>query len=129
MRPSLAIRAMQVPVPNAARSEVCGDWAWAVRRPHMWLTPAIADLSLTSMARGRHALSTGRLLTKSQAIEQADAPRWLVDHLRARRSGEQVTSPRLRTGWIAFCCSPPHPPMNAFVWPIKREPDSSITYH
>ena len=68
----------------------------------MWLNPVIADLSLTSMARGRHALRTGALLTKTQAVETADAPRWLIGQLRARRRGEEVTSPRLLTGWIAW---------------------------
>lgn len=87
----------------AARAELCGYWARAARAPHLWLEPAIADLGLTSMARGRHALRTGQLLTKSAAIEQADAPAWLRDDLRARRRGEPVVSPRVRTAWIAWC--------------------------
>jgi hypothetical protein len=62
----------------------------------------IADLGLTSMARGRYALSTGRLLTKTAAIEQAHAPAWLVEQLAARRRGEQVVSPRVRTAVIAW---------------------------
>jgi hypothetical protein len=86
----------------AARDEVCGYWASASRRPTMWLHPVMADLGLTSMARGRWALRTGGLLTKSAAIEQADAPAWLIDQLRARRRGEPVVSPRLRSGWIAW---------------------------
>jgi hypothetical protein len=89
-------------VRSAARAELCGYWAWASRRPRMWLYPVIADLGLTSMARGRHALRTGALLTKTQAIEAADAPGWLIDQLRARRRGENVASPRVRTGWIAW---------------------------
>jgi hypothetical protein len=89
-------------VRRAARNEITGYWAWASRRPHYWLDPLIADLGLTSMARGRHALDTGHLLTKSAAIETARAPEWLRDHLRARRRGESVRSPRLRTGWIAW---------------------------
>jgi hypothetical protein len=89
-------------VREAARAEVCGYWAWASRRPAMWLDPVIADLGLTGMARGRHALTTGALLTKSDAIEQARAPRWLVVQLRARRRGEPVQSPRVRTAWIAW---------------------------
>lgn len=89
-------------VRRAARAELTGYWAWASRRPQMWLSPVIADLGLTSMARGRHALSTGRLLTKSEAIEAADAPAWLRAQLRARRRGEDVGSPRLRTAWIAW---------------------------
>ncbi len=86
----------------AARAELCGYWAWAVRRPHLWLDPGIADLGLTSMARGRYALRTGRLLTKTAAVEQARAPAWLVDQLRARRRGAPVVSPRVLAGWIAW---------------------------
>jgi hypothetical protein len=89
-------------VRSAARAELCGYWAWASRRPQMWLNPVIADLGLTSMARGRYAIRAGSLLTKTEAIQQSQAPAWLVDQLRARRRGEQVVSPRLRTGWIAW---------------------------
>jgi hypothetical protein len=87
---------------RAASAELCGYWARAARRPLWWLDPVIADLGLTSMARGRYALQTGQLLTKTQAIEQAHAPAWLKEHLRARRRGELVTSPRARTGLIAW---------------------------
>ena len=87
---------------EAARAELTGYWSWAARRPWIWLDPVIADLGLTSMARGRHTLRTGELLTKSQAVEQADAPAWLIDQLRARRHGELISSPRLRTALIAW---------------------------
>ena len=86
---------------RAARAELCGYWAWAARRPLLWLSPVIADLGLTSMARGRHALETGQLLTKTQAIEQAHAA-WLKDQLRARRRGGHMASPRARTALIAW---------------------------
>jgi hypothetical protein len=86
----------------AARAEVLGYWAMASRRPWWWLDPVLADLGLTSMARGRYAVRHGRLLTKSEAIEQADASARLLDDLRARRRGEDVRSPRLRTAWIAW---------------------------
>jgi hypothetical protein len=89
-------------VRGAARAELCGYWARAARRPLWWLNPVIADLGLTSMARGRHAMQSGQLLTKSQAIEQAHAPAWLKDQLRARRQGRQVASPRTRTALIAW---------------------------
>src|SRR5690349_9077923 len=89
-------------VRRAARAELCGYWAHAARRPLWWLNPVIADLGLTSMARGRHALQTGRLLTKTEAIEGAHAPAWLKDQLRARRQGQQVASPRARTALIAW---------------------------
>lgn len=86
----------------AGRAEVCGYWAWASRRPLMWLSPVIAELGLTSMARGRHVIATGQLLTKGEAIQQVQAPTWLVEQIAARRRGEAVVSPRLRTGWIAW---------------------------
>jgi len=90
-------------VRRAARAELTGYWAWAARRPWLWWDPVMADLGLTSMARGRHTLRTGELLTKSQAVEEADAPIWLIDQLRARRHGEPVSSPRLRTAVVAWC--------------------------
>jgi hypothetical protein len=83
-------------VRRAARAELCGYWAHAARRPLWWLNPVIAELGLTSMARGRHALQTGQLLTK------AHAPAWLKDQLRARRRGQPATSPRPRTALIAW---------------------------
>jgi len=66
------------------------------------MNPVIADLGLTSMARGRYALRTGQLLPKTEAIEQAHAPAWLVDQLRARRRGEPAVSPRALAGFIAW---------------------------
>ena len=87
---------------EAARAELTGYWAWATRRPRLWLDPVIADLGLTSMARGRHTLATGELLDKTRAVEHADAPAWLIDQLRSRRRGEDVTSPRVRTALIAW---------------------------
>jgi Nucleotidyltransferase domain len=89
-------------VRDAARAELCGYWARAARRPLMWLHPVIADLGLTSMARGRYTLETGQLLTKTQALERVRAPAWLREQLRARRHGEQVASPRIRTALIAW---------------------------
>jgi len=89
-------------VREAARAELLGYWAWAVRRPWLWLDPVLVDLGLTSMARGRHSLATGELLTKTRAGEQADAPARVLDELRARRQGEDVTSPRLRTALTAW---------------------------
>jgi hypothetical protein len=86
----------------AARAELTGYWAWAARRPWMFRDPEIADLSLTSMARGRHSLRSGDLLTKSRAVERAAAPPWLISQLAARRRGEDVPSPRWRTAWFAW---------------------------
>jgi hypothetical protein len=86
----------------AARAELCGYWAWAARRPWIWLDPVIAELGLTSMARARHTVRTGELLPKTEAIEQAHAPKWLLDQLRDRRRGQHIGSPRTRTAWIAW---------------------------
>ena len=88
---------------SAARAELAGYWTRAAARPWWWLNHFMVDLSLTSMARGRHALTTGQLLTKTAAIEAADAPSWLVDQMRARRRGESSRSPRLRSAWYAWC--------------------------
>lgn len=89
-------------VRRAAQAELTGYWAMAVRRPLWWLSPTIADLGLTSMARGRHALATGTLLTKTAAVDAAHAPPWLRADLGARRRGEPVRSPRVRTAWVAW---------------------------
>ncbi|HEY0530364.1 MAG TPA: nucleotidyltransferase domain-containing protein [Actinoplanes sp.] len=86
----------------AARAELTGYWAWAARRPWFWLNPEIADLGLTSMARGRHALHTGDLLTKTEAVQRSAAPPWLRTQLAARRRGTPVSSPRWRTAWLAW---------------------------
>lgn len=86
----------------AAHAELTGYWAGAVARPWWWLDPVIAELGLTSMARGRHALATGQMLSKTRAIELVHAPPWLIDQLRARRRGEIATSPRLRTAQVAW---------------------------
>lgn len=86
----------------AARAELTGYWAWAARRPLIWLDPVVADLGLTSMARGRHTLATGKLLPKSDAIRDVDCPSWLRDQLSARRRGEHVRSPRVRTAFLAW---------------------------
>jgi len=90
-------------VREAARAELTGYWSYAARRPWMfWRLPVMTDLGLTAMARGRHAMTTGELLTKSAAIDRAHAPEWLKDDLIARRRGTRQTSPRLRAGYIAW---------------------------
>ena len=88
---------------DAARAELNGYWTWASWRPWLFLDPVLAYLGLTSMARGRHTLAMGELLTKTQAIDSAAGPAWLIDQLRARRRGGTVTSPRLQTALIAWC--------------------------
>jgi len=90
-------------VRTAARAELDGYWSWAARHPEMfWRHPVMVDLGLTGMARARHSIRTGELMTKSEAIEQAHAPEWLRAQMRARRQGERVASPRWRAAWYAW---------------------------
>jgi hypothetical protein len=90
-------------VRRAAQAELAGYWSWAARHPRMFARHAVmVDLGLTGMARGRHAIEHDELLTKSAAIAQARAPEWLKDQLRARRRGEQVSSPTYRSAFIAW---------------------------
>ena len=103
-RPPTDVLAPMTPddVRAAARSELRGYWAWAARRPWMWTSPVHADLGLTSMARGRLAIEHGRLASKTEALDHLAAPAWLAAQVRARRDGEKVVSPRLRTAWVAW---------------------------
>jgi hypothetical protein len=89
-------------VRRAARAELTGYWREAVRHPWWWLDPVMPDLGLTSMARARHAVSTGQLLGKTGAIDAAAAPGWYVAQMRARREGLPVVSPRVRSALIAW---------------------------
>jgi hypothetical protein len=84
-------------VRRAAHAELTGYWTRAARRPWWWLDPALAELGPSAMARGRHTLQSGQLLSKTDAVEVADVPPWLVTLLRARRRGERVALPRVRT--------------------------------
>jgi hypothetical protein len=89
-------------VRRAARAELSGYWREAVRHPWWWLDPIMPDLGLTSMARARHAVSTGQLLGKTRAISEVGAPAWYLAQMRARRRGDVVVSPRLRSALIAW---------------------------
>ena len=87
----------------AGQAELVGYWSWAAQHPRMfWRHAVMVDLGLTSMARARHSISTGDLLTKTEAIEHAHAPEWLKEQMRARRRGEHVVSPRWRAAYYAW---------------------------
>lgn len=88
---------------KAAHAELAGYWSHAARRPQMFRRlPIMVDLGLTSMARARHAIITGGLLTKCQAIEQVHAPGWLIEQMRVRRQGGHLVSPPWRAAAIAW---------------------------
>jgi nucleotidyltransferase-like protein len=89
-------------VRRAAHAELTGYWTRAARRPWWWFDPALAELGPSAMARGRHTLRSGQLLSKSDAVEVADVPPWLIAMLRARRRGELVALPRLRTAMVTW---------------------------
>ncbi len=89
-------------VRHAAQDELAGYWTPAVRHPWWWLDRSFVDLSLTSMARGRHAMATGTLLTKTASIDLAHVPAWLRRDVRARRDTQPVRSPRVRAAWLAW---------------------------
>lgn len=87
----------------ASYAELAGYWSYAARRPHIFVAlPPMVDLGLTAMARGRHGVATGELLSKTAAIEQTRAPQWLKEQLRARRRGDDVESPRWHAGYVAW---------------------------
>ena len=89
-------------VRRAAQDELTGYWSAAARHPWWWLDTSFVDLSLTSMARGRHAMAAGRLLTKTASIDLAHAPAWLRRDIRARRDGQPLRSPRVRGAWYGW---------------------------
>jgi hypothetical protein len=73
-------------VRRAAGAELCGYWAQAVRRPLWWLTPVIADLGLTSMARGRRLAPGQRVASprgRTALIAWQDARRTIASARRA----------------------------------------------
>jgi hypothetical protein len=102
--PDVVLPAMTlVEVRAAAGAELSGYWSWAARRPWLFLEPATADLALVSMARIRHAVRTGALISKSEAIPAVRAPRPVVEDLRRRRDdATRRTIPDLRLSLHAW---------------------------
>ncbi|GAA0803441.1 hypothetical protein [Spirilliplanes yamanashiensis] len=92
--PPAAVRA-------AARAELTGFWAGATARPELWLEDLYVDLGLTTLARVRATVTTGRLVTKREAIDDLPAlgvPPDLAAEIRARREGRPtpLTEPQRR---------------------------------
>ncbi|MDQ1600731.1 MAG: hypothetical protein QOD68_2205 [Actinomycetota bacterium] len=79
---------------DAARSELTGFWAGAVRKPHLWLQDVYVDLGLLTVARVEATVTEDRLITKQEALTRLDrfeVPGWLVDQIGRRRAGDSVT--------------------------------------
>jgi hypothetical protein len=78
----------------AARAELTGFWAGAVRKPHLWFQDVYVDLGLLTVARVETTLTEDRLITKQEALTRLDrfeVPGWLVDQIGRRRAGDSVT--------------------------------------
>ena len=78
---------------DAARAELTGYWAQALRKRAIWLQDVYVDLGLTVWARADATISDGVLITKTEAIarmaERGVRPD-LVDGVARRREGQQV---------------------------------------
>lgn len=77
----------------AARAELTGYWSWAVARPWLFLETGFADMALVTMARARHTLTTGMLVSKTDALPLVRAPATVVAGVGRRRSKPSRTSP------------------------------------
>ncbi|GIF25308.1 hypothetical protein BJ973_003587 [Actinoplanes tereljensis] len=78
---------------DAARGELSGYWAGAVRKTTVWRTDLHVDLGLTTVSRAAETIATGRLITKREAIDrlpELGVPAPLVDEIRRRRAGDRV---------------------------------------
>lgn len=67
----------------AIRADLVGFLASAVRRPWEWWRDDYVDLGLLTIARAEAALSSGELITKTEAIERRRAgahPTFAVRH-------------------------------------------------
>lgn len=78
----------------AARDELTGYWAGALRRRCIWLQDTYVDLALVTLARVHVTLTESRLVTKREAIErlpEVGVPPELADEVACRRAGGTVT--------------------------------------
>ena len=78
---------------DAARAELSGYWAGAVRKPYLWLQDVYVDLGLITLVRVEATLADGTLLTKGDALPRLSrfgVPPELVAEIGSRRRGEPV---------------------------------------
>jgi hypothetical protein len=77
----------------AAREELSGYWARMCARPELWHQALYVDHGLTTLARAAATVTTGRLITKQEAIDDLHrfgVPAALIGRIRRRRAGEAV---------------------------------------
>jgi hypothetical protein len=80
-------------VKAAARNELTGYWKEVAGKPRPWLQDVFVDHGLTSLARARATITTGRLISKDEAIDalvELRTPPGLIEHIRLRRQGAEV---------------------------------------
>ena len=81
-------------VQAAVHAEVTGYWRRLSRKRKPWLQDSWVDHGLVVLPRAAALLTTGDLITKSEAISRlADfgVPDWLIQEIRHRRDGRPVT--------------------------------------
>lgn len=77
----------------AVYEELRDYWRQAARRRRLWLQDSWVDLGLTVLPRISAVLTSGALITKTEAIGRlADfgVPAWLAGEIRGRRDGQVV---------------------------------------
>jgi predicted nucleotidyltransferase len=77
----------------AVREEITGYWRRIARRRRCWLQDTWVDFGLITLPRAEALLTTGDLITKSEAIRRLPGfgvPAALADQIRRRRDGRDV---------------------------------------
>ena len=78
----------------AVHGEITGYWRRVSRRRRCWLQDSWVDHSLVVLLRAEALLTSGDLITKSEAISRLaglGVPAWLAQDIRRRRDGHPVT--------------------------------------
>jgi len=78
----------------AVLEEITGYWARIAGQRRCWLSDTWVDLGLVTLPRAEAVLTTGDLITKTEAIRRLPAfgvPATLADEIRRRRDGQDVT--------------------------------------
>lgn len=78
----------------AVHKEITGYWRRMSRRRRCWLQDSWVDHGLVVLPRAEAVLTTGDLITKSEAISRLaglGVPDWLAQEIRRRRDGHPVT--------------------------------------
>ena len=89
----------------AARAELTGYWAGAVRKSLLWLQDGYVDLGLITLARAEATSTEGRLITKREALTRLHCfgvDQDLSEQIARRRYGHptHLTAPqRLRRAY------------------------------